>query len=82
MNCTHEAGTRPLATSAIESNGQIGNLQLSSQEEADLDNFLKILNDGYTRYRTLSLCEISKLWRRTFWKPSMFGARNPDWRTK
>src|ERR1700736_2646831 len=27
MNCTHEAGTRALATSAIESNGQIGNLR-------------------------------------------------------
>lgn len=37
------------ATSAIESNGQIGNLQLSSQEEADLVNFLKILSDGYTK---------------------------------
>jgi hypothetical protein len=37
------------ATSAVESNGQIGNLQLSSQQEADLVNFLKILSNGYTR---------------------------------
>jgi hypothetical protein len=35
------------ATSAVESNGQIGNLQLSSQPEADLVNFFKILSDGY-----------------------------------
>jgi cytochrome c peroxidase len=37
------------ATSATESNGQIGNLQLTLQEEADLVNFLKILSDGYTK---------------------------------
>jgi cytochrome c peroxidase len=30
-------------------NGQVGNLQLSAQEEADLVNFLKTLTDGYTK---------------------------------
>ena len=30
-------------------NGQVGNLQLTEQEETDLVNFLKILTDGYTR---------------------------------
>lgn len=30
-------------------NGQVGNLQLSASEEADLVNFLKALTDGYTR---------------------------------
>lgn len=48
-NVQNVTGVTPAqATSAIESNGQAGNLQLSSQEEADLVNFLKILNDGYT----------------------------------
>jgi hypothetical protein len=42
------------ATAAIESNGQIGNLQLSSQQEADLVNFLKSLNDGYVRPNPVS----------------------------
>jgi hypothetical protein len=37
------------ATSATESNGQVGNLQLSAQQEEDLVNFLKILTDGYTK---------------------------------
>jgi len=32
-----------------ESNGQVGNLQLSIQQEDDLVNFLKILTDGYTK---------------------------------
>ncbi len=30
-------------------NGQVGNLQLTDQEETDLVNFLKTLTDGYTR---------------------------------
>ena len=30
-------------------NGQIGNLQLTPSQEADLINFLKILTDGYTK---------------------------------
>ena len=42
------------ATSAVEANGQVGNLQLSPQEEADLLNFLKILSDGYTRPNPVS----------------------------
>jgi hypothetical protein len=36
------------ATSANESNGQVGNLQLNSQQKVDLVNFLKILSDGYS----------------------------------
>ena len=28
-------------------NGQVGNLQLTASQEADLVNFLKILTDGY-----------------------------------
>jgi cytochrome c peroxidase len=48
-NVQNVAGVTPAqATTATESNGQIGNLQLSSQQEDDLVNFLKILNDGYT----------------------------------
>jgi len=42
------------APSAVESNGQIGNLQLSSQQEADLVNFFKILSDGYSRLNPVS----------------------------
>jgi cytochrome c peroxidase len=54
-NVQNVTGVPPAqATSAIESNGQIGNLQLSSQEEADLVNFLKILDDGYTKPNPVS----------------------------
>jgi cytochrome c peroxidase len=42
------------ATSATESNGQVGNLQLSAQQEDDLVNFLKILTDGYTKPNPVS----------------------------
>src|SRR5258707_2181885 len=42
------------ATSATESNGQVGNLQLSIQQEDDLVNFLKILTDGYTKPNPVS----------------------------
>jgi hypothetical protein len=42
------------ATSANESNGQVGNLQLNSRQEADLVSFLKILSDGYTRPNPVS----------------------------
>jgi hypothetical protein len=35
--------------SEIPINGQVGNLQLTAQEETDLVNFLKTLTDGYTR---------------------------------
>jgi len=49
------AGVTPAqATSATESNGQVGNLQLSSQQEDDLVNFIKILNDGYTKSNPVS----------------------------
>jgi cytochrome c peroxidase len=49
-NVQNVAGVTPAqATPATESNGQVGNLQLSSQQENDLVNFLKILNDGYTK---------------------------------
>jgi cytochrome c peroxidase len=42
------------ATSAADSNGQVGNLQLSTQQEDDLVNFLKILTDGYTKPNPVS----------------------------
>jgi hypothetical protein len=42
------------ATSATESNGQVGNLQLTEQQEDDLVNFLKILTDGYTKPNPVS----------------------------
>jgi cytochrome c peroxidase len=54
-NVQNVAGVTPAqATSATESNGQVGNLQLSSQQEYDLVNFLKILNDGYTKSNPVS----------------------------
>ena len=54
-NVQNVAGVTPAqATTATESNGQVGNLQLSSQQENDLVNFLKILNDGYTKPNPVS----------------------------
>ena len=54
-NVQNVTGVTPAqATSAVESNGQVGNLQLSSQQEEDLVNFLKILSDGYTRPNPVS----------------------------
>jgi cytochrome c peroxidase len=54
-NVQNVAGVTPAqATSATESNGQVGNLQLSSQQEDDLVNFLKILDDGYTKPNPVS----------------------------
>lgn len=54
-NVQNVTGVTPAqATSAIESNGQIGNLQLSSQEEEDLVNFLRILDDGFTKPNPVS----------------------------
>jgi cytochrome c peroxidase len=54
-NVQNVTGATPAqATSAIESNGQIGHLQLSSEQEVDLVNFLKILSDGYTRPNPVS----------------------------
>jgi hypothetical protein len=42
------------ATAATASNGQVGNLQLSAQQEADLVNFLSILSDGFTKPNPVS----------------------------
>jgi cytochrome c peroxidase len=42
------------ATQATESNGQVGNLQLTAQEEQDLVNFLSILSDGFTKPNPVS----------------------------
>jgi cytochrome c peroxidase len=54
-NVQNVAGVTPAqATTASESNGQIGNLQLSSQQEDDLVNFIKTLNDGYTKPNPVS----------------------------
>ena len=36
-------------TGVTAGNGQVGNLQLTASQEADLVNFLKILTDGYTK---------------------------------
>lgn len=40
---------RPGDEGTVAANGQVGNLQLTHQEETDLVNFLKTLTDGYTR---------------------------------
>jgi len=40
---------RPGDEGTVAANGQVGNLQLTPQEEADLVSFLKTLSDGYTR---------------------------------
>ncbi len=54
-NVQNVTGVPPFqATSATESNGQVGNLQLNSQQEADLVEFLKILSDGYTKPNPVS----------------------------
>jgi len=54
-NVQNVAGATPAqATTATESNGQVGNLQLSSQQEDDLVNLLKILSDGYTKPNPVS----------------------------
>jgi cytochrome c peroxidase len=39
---------------AVANNGQVGNLQLTPQEEADLVSFLKTLTDGYMRPNAVS----------------------------
>ena len=49
----HGGATRS-GPSATESNGLVGNLQLSAQQEDDLVNFLKILTDGYTKSNPVS----------------------------
>jgi cytochrome c peroxidase len=54
-NVQNVTGATPAqATSATESNGQVGNLQLSAQQEDDLVNFLKTLTDGYTKPNPVS----------------------------
>jgi hypothetical protein len=40
---------RPGDEGPVAANGQVGNLQLTPKEEADLVSFLKTLTDGYTR---------------------------------
>ena len=48
-NVQNAAGLTPdEATSTVKINGQIGHLELTDQEEADIVNFLKTLTDGYT----------------------------------
>ena len=44
----------PPDAGAIANNGQVGNLQLTPQEEADLVSFLKTLTDGYIRPNAVS----------------------------
>jgi cytochrome c peroxidase len=54
-NVQNVTGVTPAqATSATESNGQVGNLQLSAQQEDDLVDFLKTLTDGYTKPNPVS----------------------------
>jgi cytochrome c peroxidase len=54
-NVQNVAGVTPAqATGATESNGQVGNLQLSPQQEQDLVNFIAILSDGFTKPNPVS----------------------------
>jgi cytochrome c peroxidase len=54
-NVQNVAGVTPAqATGATESNGQVGNLQLSAAQEQDLVNFLSILSDGFTKPNPVS----------------------------
>ncbi len=52
-NVQNVAGLTPAQAAAagvsgtVATNGQVGNLQLTSSQEADVVNFLKILTDGY-----------------------------------
>jgi cytochrome c peroxidase len=54
-NVQNVAGLTPAQAAAMgvagvtATNGQVGNLQLTPSQEADLVNFLKILTDGYTK---------------------------------
>ncbi|MDR3635539.1 MAG: cytochrome c peroxidase [Isosphaeraceae bacterium] len=49
-NVQNVAGVTPEnAGDDVATNGQVGNLSLSDDEEADVVSFLKILTDGYTR---------------------------------
>lgn len=48
-NVQNAAGLTPdEANATVRINGQIGHLELTRQEEADIVNFLKTLTDGYT----------------------------------
>ena len=54
-NVQNVAGVPPSqATDQTASNGQVGNLQLTAQQEQDLVNFLTTLNDGYTKPNPVS----------------------------
>jgi cytochrome c peroxidase len=54
-NVQNVAGVTPAqATGATDSNGQVGNLQLSAEQEQDLVNFLSILSDGFTKPNPVS----------------------------
>ncbi len=49
-NVQNVAGVTPEnATGDVASNGQVGNLGLSANEEADVVNFLRTLTDGFTK---------------------------------
>ncbi len=54
-NVQNVAGLTPAQAAAqgvsgvVATNGQVGNLQLTPSQEADVVNFLKILTDGYTK---------------------------------
>jgi len=54
-NVQNVAGVPPSqATDQTASNGQVGNLQLTAQQEQDLVNFLTTLSDGYTKPNPVS----------------------------
>ena len=54
-NVQNVAGLTPAQAAAMGTtgvtaeNGQVGNLGLTADQEADLVNFLKILSDGFTK---------------------------------
>jgi len=54
-NVQNVAGVTPAqATEATESNGQVGNLQLTAQQEQDFVNFLSTLSNGFTKPNPVS----------------------------
>jgi cytochrome c peroxidase len=59
-NVQNVAGLTPAQSAAqgvsgaVATNGQVGNLQLTAAQEADVVNFLKILTDGYTKPNPVS----------------------------
>jgi hypothetical protein len=49
-NVQNVAGVTPSeATSEVASNGQVGNLQLTPHQQADIVSFLRTLTDGFTK---------------------------------